>query len=785
MRITPLALIIGILALGAPVFAGIVHEPIRTMIVNQPLTLKVELQDLTEVSSVELLTRTQEGEAFSATELPKLTDSLYQMTWTPMAEPDGVLQYFIRVTLASKQVVTLPDIQPDLYPISIRVEPQEGVPFVRILEPANATVLRDPYPTVLISMDDELNKLDLKTLKLQLNDTDITKKALISPTFISWVPDMPLDDGPYTLSISINDKSGVAHTRTRSFKIFRKDPEFILLNGSTEYEAYNYNKASGTPARKPFESAFTLKTAIKAGFMNADFYTRLDSKENAEEQPYNRTLLSVYDEWKNIQINVGDTTPVMSDITLNGINVRGFDATWDVFNILGLRKLLMIEAVQGLSQMHVQSGQQARQRNLSAYQVKLGLGGVENAITYMRVKDDTASYSYFNETPTSSKCLIPPKENIVLGLSSLVKFSELSQFKLDAGATIFYSDANAGELPAEMRSQLPIPESAQDQLFKFIPPRVSILGGIGAGGQVNYKTPIIFRELMFKSDAKWFSPDYNSIGATGVKKDNFEYSGGLTLRLLSNMLTLQGDYLHQQNNVARSKQATDFSEGLKGNVMFTLPAVGALSVGISQTSKEKKLNNGEVLPLNTTENRTANDLKILSVAITGIQYQMGRINTKINWNYSTNEFNDKVGTDNSFIAKSSGYSVQFNMEPYQLKLDYTKSDKDANSISTPNTTTFTTLGARVYYDLLPRVATVYAGVKRTIGLNTVTGFALDNSKETYSLGAIYNLPEIYVFKTSRFTASLDIVNSADNIQKTDENKNFKETTLMLKYSAEF
>ncbi|OZQ68757.1 hypothetical protein CA600_04870, partial [Paenibacillus sp. VTT E-133280] len=100
------------------------------------------------------------------------------------------------------------------------VEEDKDVPAIKPIAPVENEVLNTPLDEVKVELTDNGSGLDLSTLSVQLDDTDITDEVQYSPdTNVLTYPGEYVDGGYHELAIEVKDKKGNPAAKTFTFTI--------------------------------------------------------------------------------------------------------------------------------------------------------------------------------------------------------------------------------------------------------------------------------------------------------------------------------------------------------------------------------------------------------------------------------------------------------------------------------------------------------------------------------------------------------------------------------------
>ncbi len=762
-----------------PAAADIIHTKLDAIELNKPLVFRVELQNLTENATVRVFYRAGTRLLYDDVQLQSMGPNVFGATLTTPLDGESNFQYYIVVSKDNRDIATLPEYNPKEYPFTVPVVQDKTAPSMQLLMPEPGEKIRNGFPTILVSFEDDFEQLDPATFQLFLNEEDLTKKTQISSRFASYIPERELEEGKYAIKAQIKDIKGKMLEKSATFVFLRKEPELYKVKGTSKWDTRTYqtDKQSTSITREPLETQFSTLVNLDANWFLSNLDIRLDNRESPHKQPFNRISLETYDVKRNVLLMAGDTTPVISELALSGRLVQGVDLGVDLFGFLGIKKFLTMRAITGQTQRAIPSPNVTAgtyKQTLVGANANLNLFGIENGLSYIKIYDDQASLTDAQAGSTK------PKENHVISVTNKMRLFDLTEISLETAGSVFYSDTTAAIVDVSTLN-LPIKGALADRLLKIFPPRSSL--SIGAASQLDVKTPVIWRNVLLKTGLKWAQPSYASLAQTGIKKDNFEFGADVTVRLFDNLLSITGGAAKQNNNVMTSDPLTAFTDDYRTSATLAIPSIAILNGSYGITNKWNK----QFVPNDVTDNRRIqNRLTAINVGLGGIQLEVGKFVGKIDTNYSINNYSDPAQPDNTFDSNAVGVNLGTEWEPVKLKFSLSQSLKNDKG-TTPNTTTFRSASGKAFYDITPKKFSIYAGYSITLGANNGPDIAkqIDNRKTAISVGGNYLFPDSDMLKNSQLSFNWDILRTQDAKAAGDKAKNFSENLISILFSSTF
>lgn len=596
----------------AQLHSGLIHFPVKNASQGQAISVEAKVEDPNvQIDYMRVYFR-QKGESdFQYIEMREQLENYVIEIPGRAVNPPGI-DYFIMAVKTDRSVMTSPSSNPYYSPYEVTVTtgiattPKTTAPAKQqYRESASGvgieTIILSPEPDERVEPGDaiiamsflgDVDNIDTKSIKLFVDNENVTSRAEISNYMISYVP-KGLAPGVHLVKIEMADIQGKRFDDVAwRFSIVSSGgtvsvDKKLPISGDVYAEVKQENVSDSTLSTTNFGGNFRGEFgAIK--YRGMAFVT---SREKSDAQPRNRFLLEVGTPW--IGAKLGDTSPRFNELILWGRRVRGIEAylKFGFFNIEfvqgevnrkieGLPYDIQVDpATNDTTWIDPETGAPVSsttgiyrygtyKRNLMAIRPSFGSGkNFQLGFNLMKVKDDAESIQYSSQ----------PKDNLVLGPDILFALdNHRIELKASAAFSFLANDISGGAITkSELDSVLgdvPFDPSDYEEYFvlntSLIPLDPSELTSLAIQGSFRFNYFNNNLQIIYKS----IGADYYSLANSFLRKDIEGFSIYDRVRLYKNQVYL---------NLGMDKYKEGLSNESDGEVTTEPTDYNALNIGVS------------------------------------------------------------------------------------------------------------------------------------------------------------------------------------------------------------
>jgi len=337
-------------------------------------------------------------------------------------------------------------------------------------------------------------------------------------------------------------------------------PRWIGVTGSVGTYGEVYRMRGRDPRRDPTTGRMYVRPVLTVFGTSFPFEVLVSTEETKFRQPFNRFGISP--RWKWATFHLGDFSPRFSQLTLNGVALRGGGVELSPWP-------LRLAVVVGRSQRAVVAvgGMGAYRRTLWA--VKVGLGGRTGNfldLVLIRAADDTSSVDSVG---------VAPQENLVVGVNGQVRLSRARSFlRWEAAGSVHTRDLRSSEL-----EDVPVPEGIRRFYTLRLSTKVDYAYRIEAG----FRLP----RVGFQVGYGRIGPGFVSLGVSSAVNDRRRLSLRTNVEVVEGKFRFRGHYTRYRDNLKGQKQHTTVRE----SASLSLEGRPARAVGLGMRYSRNTVGN--------------------------------------------------------------------------------------------------------------------------------------------------------------------------------------------------
>jgi hypothetical protein len=302
----------------------------------EPGVIKAMVMDDTGVSSVTLFYRKPGDVRYTSVEMKEHDDIWYRELKRDFGV-SGTVEYYLLAQDRTGNESTEPAVNPTEQPLRAALDEN-------VNQAADEVVLSSPEAGTSIISGDQLiivtfyktdREVDMGTVRIRIDDRDRTREAEIRGNMLIWNPQRPLPDGRHLVEIVARDTNG--NNVGPNIWTFQVKSKLQLPLGTTGsfYMGFEHDDRSNDNggAIPLWNNRIDLGLSGEKSWLSWEAGVELTSEDTpflttqtlGGRQPVNRYFATL--RTRNLLLHFGDNNPSFSDLSVNGILVRGFGAS--------------------------------------------------------------------------------------------------------------------------------------------------------------------------------------------------------------------------------------------------------------------------------------------------------------------------------------------------------------------------------------------------------------------------------------------------------------------------
>ena len=244
--------------------------------------------------------------------------------------PPGI-EYFFTINDRYGHTFTFPEHNPEKTPYILKINLDRYPPHLVKTLPAKEKTLTEARPRIKIFFKDEETEVDTGSVRLFLDNTDVSQLASITKTEVSYQPGWAMNPGRHKISIEMNDICGNRmpvkswYFTTAPIQADRKINADIQWDGALRYQTLSHEN-NQNPAWNLHSSA-TLTSALDS----ENFTTSLDANiwyteeegQGPQGDNFNLNHYLYRARSGNLSLEIGDVSVKGSELITSSIARRG------------------------------------------------------------------------------------------------------------------------------------------------------------------------------------------------------------------------------------------------------------------------------------------------------------------------------------------------------------------------------------------------------------------------------------------------------------------------------
>ncbi|MFC1607110.1 hypothetical protein ACFL47_03980 [Candidatus Latescibacterota bacterium] len=300
----------------------------------EPGAIKAQVQDDTEVRKVTLYYRAPGEVDYNSIDMKRDQDIYYRNLRRELGIK-GSVEYYILAQDNSGNAQTEPEMDAEENP---RLAAMDDM----VSTSADEVVLSSPEPGTLVVTGNQMvivtfyktdREVDMKTVRIKIDDRDRTREADIVGNVIMWEPRRPMRDGSHLVEVYAYDTDGnVVGPNLWSFRVKTKLELPMGMTGNFYMGIQHDDRSDNSPNVPLWNNKIDVGLAGEQDWMSWEAGVMFSSEESSfltseeleERQPINRYFLNA--RTRHWRLRVGDSNPNFSELSLKGVLVRGVNA---------------------------------------------------------------------------------------------------------------------------------------------------------------------------------------------------------------------------------------------------------------------------------------------------------------------------------------------------------------------------------------------------------------------------------------------------------------------------
>ena len=190
---------------------SIQHTPVRSAIPKNPIQVEFFATQMNKITFATLVARTSRTTNY--VRLPMTGSGRLYKGEIPsyLVQKVGV-EYYLEAVTTDGKTISYPSSSPQSNPVKVNMTEASVSPVIRIIAPLPEKIVSNKRPTVSVSFKNFINPVDVSSVQIFLDGTNVSTNAIIKETFAQYRPPIALSKGEHKLKVFVKDISGAGAT---------------------------------------------------------------------------------------------------------------------------------------------------------------------------------------------------------------------------------------------------------------------------------------------------------------------------------------------------------------------------------------------------------------------------------------------------------------------------------------------------------------------------------------------------------------------------------------------
>jgi len=292
----------------------IIHTPVTEGNAYEDIAITATVTDDRQVESVKLYYKTKGEGSYTTVDMIGTADE-YIYTISKAVLTVAGIEYYVEATDGTNAVTSPED---SGIPYEIIISDEDIIaPIVTNLIPSSGSSTGAEIRPIISAEYSDVSGIDLASIKLYLDNIDVTESATITETKIDYTPDTDLTEGDHTVRLEVSDRALTPQTAMVIWNFYVGEKEYVFYYGQLHSHT-NISDGQGTLA-----DAYTW--ARDNG--EADFFAVTDHSNWFDNDTGSENITDVSqsasNEWKLM-----NSTADSFNEDGNFVAIAGYEMTW-------------------------------------------------------------------------------------------------------------------------------------------------------------------------------------------------------------------------------------------------------------------------------------------------------------------------------------------------------------------------------------------------------------------------------------------------------------------------
>jgi hypothetical protein len=314
-------------------------SPQKMHFAGQPVVFHIEAKNFLTPEEATVFYRSIGVAGYEKISMEKKTAIDFIASMKPQKVIPPGIEFFFVIKDGKGRVFTFPELDPMKNPYTLVVDLDRNPPRILKFSPGENATVQEIRPEVIITFEDPETAVDKGTIRLYVDDIDVTQLCRITEHEISYQPVAELDYGSHSVTVEMMDVCGNRMAPQRWRFTVPQGPYLDSSGAEIQLDGeYRHSLFTDKDSQEPdwnIQSSATLKSSLESGDFKTSFdgnvwYLEEQGPTDPQTDRFNLNQFMYQAQYGNQSLALGDVNVKGTELISQNMSRRGGVTSLDI-----------------------------------------------------------------------------------------------------------------------------------------------------------------------------------------------------------------------------------------------------------------------------------------------------------------------------------------------------------------------------------------------------------------------------------------------------------------------